>query len=147
MVFSPMTTVSKQLLLQQWQTLHNNHESYESYALIIKLVATAITLLSLTFSLTALVALLLVAVLWLQEGIWKTFQCRTANAIIAIEDKLALNEAEQTSESTKPYLMYKQWQMNRPTSKALIAEYMANSLKPTVLYPYLPLMFVVVIFL
>lgn len=131
-----MSTVSKQLLLKQWQTLHNNHESYENYALIIKLVATTITLLPFTFSLTPLVVLLLLAVLWLQEGIGKTFQCRTANAIIAIEDKLALNEAEQTSESTKPYLVYKQWQMNRPTSKALIAEYVANLLKPTVLYPY-----------
>ncbi|WP_019027053.1 hypothetical protein [Colwellia piezophila] len=89
--------------------MHNNHESYENYALIIKLVATAITLLCFTFSLTVLVALLLLAVLWLQDGIWKTFQCRTANAIIAIEDKLALNEAEQISESTKPYLLYKHW--------------------------------------
>ncbi|WP_057830910.1 hypothetical protein [Colwellia sp. TT2012] len=141
-----MTTVSKQLLLQQWQTLHNNHECYENYALIIKLVATAITLLSFTFSLTALVALLLIAVLWLQEGIWKTFQCRTANAIMLIEDKLALNEAEQTSESMQPYLMYKQWQINRPTSKALISQYVSNSLKPTVLYPYFPLMLVVIIF-
>ena len=145
MVFNPMTTVSKQLLLQQWQTLHNNHENYEQYALIIKLVATTLTLLTLTFSTTLLVALLLLAVLWLQEGIWKTFQCRTANAIMAIEDKLALNEAEQTSESIQAYLVYQQWQNNRPTSTALVAEYVSNSLKPTVLYPYIPLMLVVVI--
>ncbi|WP_057180249.1 MULTISPECIES: hypothetical protein [Colwellia] len=140
-----MTTVSKQLLLQQWQTLHNSHENYEHYALIIKLVATTITLLTFTFAITMLVSLTLLAVLWLQEGIWKTFQCRTANAIMVIEDKLVLNEAEQTSESMQPYLMYKQWQMNRPTSKVLISEYVSNSLKPTVLYPYIPLMLVVVI--
>ena len=146
MVSKAMTPVSKQLLLQQWQTLHNNHEDYEQYALIIKLVATAITLFSLTFSLATFVALLLLATLWLQEGIWKTFQCRTASAIIAIEDKLALDESESTAESDKPYLLYKQWQANRPSTKALIAEYVSNSLKPTVLYPYLPLMLVVVIF-
>ena len=141
-----MTTVSKQLLLAQWQTLHNNHECYENYALIIKLVATAITLFACTFSVATYVALLILATIWLQEGIWKTFQQRTANAIITIEDKLALNENEPSNELVKPYLVHKQWQGNRSTTKALIAEYVSNSLKPTVLYPYVPLMLVVLIF-
>jgi len=35
--------------------------------------------------------------LWLQQGIWKTFQSRATDAIIAIEDELALNESEQSS--------------------------------------------------
>ncbi len=141
-----MTTVSKQLLLEQWQTLHNNHENYENYALIIKLVATAITLFALSISIATIVTLLLLATIWLQEGIWKTYQQRTVNAIIAIEDKLDLNEAEQTDESMKPYLIYKQFQTNRPAVKALIAEYIGNSLKPTVIYPYVPLMIVVLLF-
>jgi hypothetical protein len=79
-----MTTDSKQLLVEQWQSLHNNHENYESYALIIKLVATAITLFAFTLSVATLVVFFILAILWLQEGIWKTFQQRTANAIIAI---------------------------------------------------------------
>jgi len=141
-----MTTVSKQFLVEQWQTLHNNHENYESYALIIKLVATAITLFALTFSIATIVTLLLLATIWLQEGIWKTYQQRTVNAIIEIEDKLALKEAEQTDESMQPYLVYKQFQKNRPAVNALIAEYISNSLKPTVIYPYVPLMIVVLIF-
>ena len=85
--------------------------------------------------------------MWLQEGIWKTYQQRTVNAIIAIEHKLALNEVEQTDESMKHYLVYKQFQTNRPAIKALIAEYISNSLKPTVIYPYVPLMIVALIFL
>ncbi|KGJ97058.1 hypothetical protein [Colwellia psychrerythraea] len=141
-----MTTVSKQFLVKQWQTLHNSHEDYEQYSLIIKLVSITIALFSIAFSLAAFVAIQLLAILWLQEGIWKTFQCRTANAIIAIEDKLALNEPERLDESTTPYLVYKEWQNNRPNTKALILEYVSNSFKPTVLYPYLPLMLVVVIF-
>jgi hypothetical protein len=141
-----MTTVSKQLLVEQWRTLQNNHENYENYALIIKLVATAIALFAFIFSVTSMVTLLLLATLWLQEGIWKTYQQRTVNAIMAVEDKLALNEAEQTNESIKLYLVYKQWQENRPGTKALIAEYVRNSLKPTVLYPYFPLMLLVLIF-
>ncbi|MEY8216551.1 MAG: hypothetical protein RPR97_18960 [Colwellia sp.] len=99
-----------------------------------------------TFSVATYVALLILATIWLQEGIWKTFQQRTANAIITIEDKLALNENEPSNELVKPYLVHKQWQGNRSTTKALIAEYVSNSLKPTVLYPYVPLMLVVLIF-
>ena len=145
-----MTTYSKQALVEQWQTLHNNHENYENYALIIKLVAILMTIFSFALSITTIVTLLLLAVLWLQEGIWKTFQKRTENAIIAIENMLDLNENDQTSKSTSdcatPYLVYKQWQANRSGTTALITEYVSNSLKPTVLYPYFPLILVVVIF-
>ena len=141
-----MTTDSNKLLVEQWQTLHNNHENYENYALIIKLIATAITMFAFTFSVATFVALLILATLWLQEGIWKTFQQRTANAIIEIEDRLDLHNDEQSNELMKPYLLYKQWQANRPATKTLIAEYVSNSLKPTVLYPYFPLMLVVLIF-
>jgi len=103
-------------------------------------------LFAFTFSVATFVTLFILAILWLQEGIWKTFQQRTANAIIAIEDKLDIHNNEQTSESIKPYLVYKQWQTNRPATKELIAEYVSNSLKTTVLYPYFPLMLVVLIF-
>jgi len=141
-----MSTVSTQLLHEQWQTLHNSHENYEQYALIIKLVAIASTLLVFSLSVATLAAVLLIAALWLQEGIWKTFQSRTANAIIAIEEKLVLNESEQSNGSEQPYLFYKEWQANRPNSKALISEYIINSLKPTVIYPYLPLIVLIMIF-
>jgi len=103
-------------------------------------------LFAFAFSVATFVTLLILATLWLQEGIWKTFQQRTANAIITIEDKLAQNEVEQKDESNEPYLLYKHWQVNRPKTKKLIAEYVSNSLKPTVMYPYLPLLLVVLIF-
>lgn len=135
-----MTTDSKQLLVEQWQTLHNSHEKYEHYALIIKLVAVSTTLAAFAFSITQYAVLLLLAILWLQEGIWKTYQSRTADAIIALENKLASNETEQ------PYLFYKAWQASRSGVVGLIGEYIGNSLKPTVIYPYVPLMLVCIIF-
>jgi hypothetical protein len=146
MVFKPMPTKSIHLLVEQWKTLHNNHERYEQYALIIKLTAVASTLLVFTFSVNTLASLLLITTLWLQEGIWKTFQSRTVDAIIAIEDKLALNESEQLSETDQTYLLYTQWQANRPNVTMLITEYVNNSLKPTVIYPYLPLIILIIIF-
>jgi len=141
-----MTTVSTQLLLKQWQTLHNSHEDYEHYALIIKLVAVSATLCIYIVSLSMIVSLLLIAALWLQEGIWKTFQSRTADAIMVIEDKLAVTDHEKSDEAEQPYLLYKQWQDSRPNAKVLITEYVKNSLKPTVIYPYLPLLLLIIIF-
>ncbi len=138
-----MTAVSKTMLTNQWKTLHNSHESYEHYALIIKLVTIAITLFLLTFSLGTFTALLVIAILWLQEGIWKTFQSRTEAAIMAIEEQL---DAVQAEEVEQPYLFYKEWQASRPSSKALVGEYLKNSLRPTVVYPYAPLMFLVCFF-
>lgn len=146
MVFKPMTPVSKHVLLEQWQTLHNSHEQYEQYALIIKLLAVIATLCIYISSLSILISLALIAVLWLQEGIWKTFQSRAADAIIGIEERLAISDSEQSNDSEQPFLLYKQWQANRPNAKALINEYIKNSLKPTVLYPYLPLLLLIVIF-
>ena len=141
-----MTTDPKPLLTEQWQTLHNNHESYEKYALIIKLFAIGATLFSFVQPLAMFVMLLILACLWLQEGIWKTYQSRAAEAILAIEASLAKGKVENEPMQSAPYLLYSHWQANRPSVKGLVSEYISNSLKPTVLYPYFPLMLLVLIF-
>lgn len=141
-----MNTDSNKLLLNQWQTLHNSHESYEHYALAIKLIAVIITIIGFVFSLNSFITFLLLATLWLQEGIWKTFQHRASNAILQIENKLAAENKELNNEAVKPYLYYSQWQNNRQSSLGLVTEYIGNALKPTVIYPYLPLILLVVIF-
>ncbi len=141
-----MTSVSKSLLLKQWQTLHNCHENYEQYALIIKLLAIACTALSISSSLSLLLSLFLLSIVWLQEAIWKTYQGRIADAIIVIEDKMTCIDAEDIDKSGQPYLLYKQWQLKRPNNKQLIKEYIVNSIKPTVIYPYLPLILILLVF-
>lgn len=140
-----MTSDSNKLLLKQWQTLHNSHENYESYALIIKLFATAIFFIAYYLSFNPYVLLLLLGVLWLQEGIWKTYQQRTVDSIHVIEEKLAINETEQVTSNKQVYLMYSDWENRRPSAKSLIAEYISNALKPTVLYPYVPLIILVLL--
>ena len=148
-----MTTVSKQLLLDQWKTLHNTHESYEKYALVIKLVAIVASMTTFIFSVHIVATLLLLAIFWLQEGIWKTFQSRAAGAIITIENRLAYTFTAtdididavigEVNESTQPYLVYTDWQKKRSSTIGLINEYIKNSLKPTVVYPYVPLMLII----
>jgi hypothetical protein len=135
-----MTVESEALLVKEWQSLHNSHERYEQYALIIKLFSVAVTLFSFAFYQVTIVITLLLAVLWLQEGIWKTYQARTNNRIELIEKALLEN-------NLSAFQFYSQWSKNRPSSVGLVMEYIKNALKPTVIYPYFPLILITVIFL
>jgi hypothetical protein len=141
-----MLTDSNNLLSQQWLTLHNDYEQYERYALLIKLTAIVMSLTALVFSISPLSTTLLLVITWLLEGVWKTFQARTAFAIITIEKKL--KEDEVIKHSKKPityYSMYTQWQINQRDLFTLVIEYLTSSLKPTVLFPYIPLFMLVII--
>jgi hypothetical protein len=133
-----MTIESNALLVKEWQSLHNSHEHYEQYALIIKLFSVAVTLFSLAFYHESQVIVLILAVLWLQEGIWKTYQARTCLRIELIER--ALIESNLIA-----FQFYNQWAENRPSAVGLIMEYIKNALKPTVIYPYIPLIFITLV--
>lgn len=135
-----MTIESSALLVKEWQSLHNSHERYEQLALFIKLLSILATLFSLTFYQENTVIILILAVLWLQEGIWKTYQARTCNRIELIEQALHQN-------NLVAFQFYSQWSENRPSSIGLVMEYLKNSLKPTVLYPYVPLIVITCIIL
>ena len=136
----------------EWQTLHNSHEKYEHFALLIKLFAVAITAMAVIFSFSKLLVLSLLATLWLQEGIWKTFQARTSARIENIEQAITTTETSisnacaKSNSKTAAFQFYSQWESNRPTTLGLIASYIKNALKPTVIYPYFPLMLVITLF-
>ena len=133
-------------LASEWQTLHCSHEKYEHYALLIKLISIALTTIAISSSLSSFLIILLLAILWLQEGIWKTFQTRTSNRIEAIEK--AMNAMTNSSAESKfnPFYFYTHWSETRPNAITLVSEYIKNSLKPTVIYPYLPLILIVILF-
>lgn len=130
-----MTPESNTLLVKEWQSLHKSHEVYEQYALIIKLFSVAMTLFSLVFYHENPIIILILAILWLQEGIWKTYQARTCLRIEFIEQALIENNGVA-------FQFYSQWANNRPNAAGLILEYIKNSLKPTVIFPYVPLIFI-----
>ncbi len=135
-----MTLKIDTALASEWQVLHNSHEKYEHFSLMIKLFAVAISSIAIIFSFSELLALSLLAILWLQEGIWKTFQARTSARIETIEHAIANIEINESK--IEAFSFYSQWADNRPTTVALIISYINSALKPTVIYPYLPLMLV-----
>ncbi len=125
-----MTDKSRQILQQEWTTLHNNVEQSETMALIIKLLAVVICFAAISIELNLIVIVLLLFVLWFQEAIWKTFQSRTEQRLLDIE-KALLNKEENSS-----LCFYSQWVTSRPGTKALILQYLKNAFRPTIAYPY-----------
>jgi len=127
----------------EWIIIHSNIEKYESFSLIIKLFSIFTCTLSIASSINPFVTILIILVLWLQDGIWKTFQHRLESRILIIEDNIE-NKVNNNS-----FQLYSEWQKNRSSAVKLIKEYILNSLKPTVAYPYIILiaLFLVIVYI
>lgn len=118
----------------EWLLLHSQYENYEKWSLVIKLMSVFVTLWSLSFTVKGVFVAFLLLVLWLQDGIWKTFQQR-------LEARLILLETTPDAASE----LYSDFQKNRPNVKGLIKEYLYSSLRPTVAYPHALLLLFVLI--
>lgn len=119
----------------EWAILHGDIEKYERFSLIIKLFSVLISGLCAAYYVAAWFSVVLIFVLWLQDGIWKTFQKRIEARILFIETALRTNE----DENSEAFQFYSQWEDNRKGVIGLVKEYLSNSAKPTVAYPYVVL--------
>ncbi len=119
---------------EEWIEIHRSIEKYEQVSMLIKLFSVALCLVCIVFSVNLLPSLLFMALLWLQEAIWKTFQSRLEQHILVLEESRADNNATFT--------LYSSWKQNRPGLAGLLKAYFFSALKPTVAYPYVVLMII-----
>ena len=115
----------------EWLLLQRQHEAYEFAALAVKGVAVLVMLGLLAFDATFVIPLL--AVLWLQEAIIKTFQSRLGARLLRVEQSLR----EGTGEAMQ---LHTEWQASRPSGPALVGEYLRHACRPTVAFLYLALL-------
>lgn len=123
------------LLAHEWQTLQNNHEQYEKLALLIKLFGLALCLAGLAFGLPLRWTAFAVALCWLLEGVFKTYQARLGERLLRIE--FLLGEEPPGREAMQ---LHSAWSLTRPGILRLIGGYAASACRPTVTLPYLPLL-------
>jgi len=116
----------------EWAIIHSDIEKYEHLSLIIKLFSLLIFTLSLAFSIETLATIFILLILWLEEGIWKTFQQRLESRALFIEQQIK----RETDKNNTSFQLYSEWKNNRLGSVYLIKEYLSNSIRPTVAYPY-----------
>lgn len=119
----------------EWQTLQNHHEQHERNALLIKLACLAIFVFGLAFELPFGWMALAVLLLWAQEGIVKTYQARLSDRLLRIEGLL-----QSPQPTLAPMQLHTEWAANRPGGAGLIASYALSACRPTVAFPYLPML-------
>jgi hypothetical protein len=128
-------TEDQTLLGQEWQTLQANHEQYEKSALLIKLTCLVLSTASLAFGIPLVWIAITIALCWLQDGIFKTFQSRLADRLLRIEAQLRQPQSPQLAMQ-----LHSEWLSSRPGTLALVIGYIASAGRPTVAFPYLPLL-------
>lgn len=89
-------------------------------------------------SLPLLYLVFIVCVLWLQDGIWKTFQSRIEQRLYIVEEYLA--KVDSKDDSILAFQFNRQFLASRPNSIGLIKLYVHQSLRPTIAFPYIILL-------
>jgi len=123
------------LLSHEWQILQGNHERHEQNALFIKLACLALCLAGLASRLPLYWTALTVLLCWLQEGIFKTYQSRLSDRLLFVE--LQLRQAQSAPAAMQ---LHSDWSASRPRGTALIISYAVSACRPTVVFPYLPML-------
>jgi hypothetical protein len=126
-----MQETKSALFEQEWITLQNAYEQYEKYALIIKLTAVALSFAGLSMHMEFALLCPVVMVLWIQEGVWKTYQSRIGERLLIVESAI-----KNTGATDTPFQLHTDWQAGKAGVLGLVREYLSNSLRPTVVYPY-----------
>ncbi len=119
---------------REWSVLQKLHERYEFGALTIKLTSVVLFFAGIVIELHGTWLVLLLAVLWLQEGIFKTYQTRLGARLLALEQGLAAGEAMRV------FALHSDWLAQRKGLMGQVREYLGSTIRPTVAFPYLVLL-------
>lgn len=122
---------------REWQTLQDNHEQYEKSALLIKLACLALCMAGLAAHVPPAWIGVMVVLCWVEEGIFKTYQSRLAERLLRVESLL-----RQVEPSSPAMQLHSEWAARRPGAIRLIAGYGASACRPTVAFPYLPILLI-----
>lgn len=126
---------SRHLLGQEWQTLQTQYEQHERNALLIKLSCFAFWLAGLIAQLAPLWIGVTILLCWAQEAIFKTYQTRLGDRLCQVETMLGA-----TLPAATPMQLHSGWLATRPDGTGLILGYASSAGRPTVAFPYLPLL-------
>lgn len=124
------------LLGFEWQTLQLNHEQHEKNALLIKLVCMALYVAGFAMGVPLVLLGVLVVLCWVQEGIFKTYQARLAERLLHVESLLRQSEPPLQ----QAMQLHSAWLSRRPGGAGQLVSYAASACRPTVAFPYVPIL-------
>ena len=123
---------------QEWLLLQTQFDSYEKHSLYIKLFSAAVLLTAEYSGVVTIGQILLLMVLWLQDGIWKTFQSRIESRLLLVERNISESNSKEAFQFNSEFIKL------RPGNFSLIKEYLTQSIRPTVAYPHAALILIMV---
>jgi len=126
-------------LKMEWCLLQNQFDSYEKHSLYIKFFSIFVFLLAELLLNNSLFIVLILAVVWLQDAIWKTFQSRIEVRLLQVEQYIL----EETTDNA--FQFNSEYQKNSLSGFSLINEYFSQAIRPTVAFPHVVLVFLLVI--
>jgi len=123
----------------EWCLLQNQFDSYEKHSLYIKLVSVFVLLAAEISNVINIFIALILVVLWLQDSIWKTFQSRIEPRLFQLE-----NYISDGSEASA-FQFNSEFHKVRLSGLSLITEYGRQSIRPTVAFPHLVLVLILLV--
>jgi hypothetical protein len=131
--------MDKQEFKTEWCLLQNQFDSYEKHSLYIKLLSAIVLFISVILATTSPFIVLILAVLWLQDAIWKTFQSRIETRLLSIEKYISEKIEEGAFQFNSEFLKM------RLGGLSLITEYVREAVRPTVAFPHIILILIFLI--
>lgn len=123
----------------EWCLLQNQFDSYEKHSLYIKLLSVIVLLAAEISDVTSIFMVLVLVVLWLQDAIWKTFQSRIESRLLQIEKTIS-----EKSEGSA-FQFNSEYHRVSLSGISLINEYARQSIRPTVAFPHVVLILILLI--
>lgn len=128
---------NKSNLTAEWKTLQNQYDSYEKFSLLIKLVCLSVVSYLYVQAFSACFIIFIIAVFWLQDAIWKTFQSRIEERLLSVENSIKYIFQNHEQEAIIAYQFNQSFLENRPSSSKLLLTYLKQALRPTIAFPYI----------
>lgn len=126
--------MQKSNLADEWALLQNQFDSYEKFSLLIKLANITLMSCAIFFKIFNIYLLFILMIIWLLDGIWKTFQSRIETRLLIVEEYFSKGSLHESK--ILPYQFNRQFMQHRPGGITLIKEYVRQALRPTVAYPH-----------
>lgn len=128
--------MKKNEFLTEWCLLQNQFDSYEKHSLYIKLVSIIVLLFTEISGVLGISTVFILVVLWFQDAIWKTFQSRIEPRLLQVEKYISNDSNESSCQFNSEYHKVSL------SGLALIIEYACQSIRPTVAFPHVILILI-----
>lgn len=131
------------LLGQEWLVLQAQYEQYEKSSLLIKLLAIVFYFSAHVMLINSIAMAAIILILWLQEGIFKTYQSRLGERILGIESLIKQNIQTDAIACQ----LHSEWLAKRKGVTGLLLEYALSAARPTVAFPYAVILLLIAVLL